>query len=201
MARAGLLDEKQATTHWEDLDKFAQAFPEVQVQNARYVIAGNRMTSGGAAPAIEMMLDLIASRFGSRLAGRVAGSFIYESDARPTRPQSRQVARLSHSALTARAQAVMEGAMEDPLPIAEIARRLGVGQRALQMQFRLRLGCTPQEHYLGLRLSEADRLVIQTTTPLQDIALATGFTSQSSFARAYSRAYGMAARKRRALNP
>ncbi|MDW4496631.1 helix-turn-helix domain-containing protein [Sulfitobacter sp. D35] len=198
LARAGILDQHDATTHWEDLETFATTFPEVRVRNARFVTSGQRMTSGGAAPAIEMMLDLIDRRFGARLAARVAGSFIYDGDARPARPQSRAGSRLRHSPLTARAQEVMEARLEDPLSLAALAQRLGVSPRALQMQFRSRLGCTPRAHYLSLRLAEADRLVTQTATPLQDIALRTGFASQSSFARAYGRRFGQSARARRA---
>ena len=55
MARAGLLDQVEATTHWEDLESFAQQFPEVRLRDARFVDSGTRLTSGGAAPAIDMM--------------------------------------------------------------------------------------------------------------------------------------------------
>jgi transcriptional regulator GlxA family with amidase domain len=88
----------------------------------------------------------------------------------------------------------MEAALDDPMPLAEIARNLGTSPRSLQQQFRLRLNTTPQDHYLQLRLAEARRLVTDTETPLMDVAIATGFTSQSSFARAFRTAHGTSAR-------
>jgi transcriptional regulator GlxA family with amidase domain len=93
----------------------------------------------------------------------------------------------------------MEQALDDPLPIATIAKQLGIGARALQLQFRAALNTTAQQHYLSLRLLEARRHVTTTSHPLHDIALATGFTSQSSFARAYAKAFGTSARAHRTL--
>ncbi|MGB7242139.1 MAG: helix-turn-helix domain-containing protein [Sulfitobacter sp.] len=197
MAKAGLLDRHNATTHWEDMEDMAGTFPQVTVQNARYVVSANRMTSGGAVPAIEMMLHIVSTQHGASLAERIAGSFIYDGDTSSARPQTRSPQRLRHSPLTAKAHTMMEATLDDPRPIADIARDLGVSQRALQTQFQTRLGTTPKAHSLSLRLTEADRLVRQNTLPLHEIALATGFASQSSFARAYRAAFGRSAREAR----
>lgn len=194
LAGAGLLDAHRATTHWEDLEDFATRFPAVDVRGDRFVVSGNRLTSGGATPAIEMMLHLIAARHGTGFAARVGGLFLYDGVPSSARPQSRLGAPHRHSALTARAQALMEATLDDPLPLSGIARRLGIGPRRLQQQFRQRLNTSPREHYLHLRLSEAHRLVTGTDMPLMDIALATGFASQSSFARAFRAAHGTSAR-------
>ncbi|MGR3616555.1 MAG: GlxA family transcriptional regulator [Paracoccaceae bacterium] len=194
MAEAGLLDGHPATTHWEDLENFASRFPDVDVKQDRYVTSQARLTSGGATPAIEMMLHIIAARHGAGFASRVAGLFLYDGPGQPaSRPQSR-LGHHKHSALTARANALMEASLEDPLPLADIARDLGTSTRSLQQQFRLRLNTTPQDHYLQLRLAEARRLVTDTDTSLLNVALATGFTSQSSFARAFRTAHGSTAR-------
>ncbi|WP_425043636.1 GlxA family transcriptional regulator [Primorskyibacter sp. S87] len=193
LAEAGLLDGHAATTHWEDLENFATRFPEVDVQPDRFVLSGSRLTSGGATPAIEMMLQIISARHGSGFAARVAGLFLYDGPTAPARPQSR-LGDHRHSALTARANALMEAALDEPIPLADLAASLGTSPRTLQQQFRLRLNTTPQDHYLHLRLAEARRLVTDTEMALQDIAAATGFTSQSSFARAFRTAHGLSAR-------
>lgn len=194
LAQAGLLDGHSATTHWEDLDSFSDRFPEVTALTDRFVVSGGRLTSGGAMPAVEMMLHLIAARRGARFAARVSGLFLFDAAPAPGRPQSRTGLPHRHSALTARADAIMQATLDDPLPLAAIARRLGTSPRTLQQQFRRALGTTPQGHYLQLRLSEAHRLVRDTALPLMDVALAAGFSSQSSFARAFRAAHGQSAR-------
>lgn len=202
LAEAGLLDGYAATTHWEDLERFATRFPAVDVLNARFHIDRSRLTCGGALPAIDMMLHLIGQRHGAQLAARVAGAFIHDSPAAPSRAQSHTTGDARHNRLTARASALMEQNLEMPLSIAAIAARCGTGTRSLQLQFRERLGLSPQAHYLALRLAEARRLVTDTDMALMDVALATGFASQSSFARAFRAAFGRSARMlRRNLSP
>lgn len=198
LAEAGLLDGYHATPHWEDFERFATRFPAVTVLRDRFHIDRDRMTSGGAIPAIDMMLHLIGARYGAVLADRVAGLFIYDSAPDPARAQRRGGPRRGHSALTARASARMEETLDTPLPIPHLARALGISARALETQFRARLNVTPQAHYLALRLAEALRLVSDTDMALMDVALATGFASQSSFARAFRTAHGTSARALRA---
>ena len=76
LARAGLLNGHKATVHWEDLEDFATAHPDIDVQPNRYVIDKKRFTAGGAAPATDLMLHLIRARHGPALALQVAASFI-----------------------------------------------------------------------------------------------------------------------------
>lgn len=194
LARAGLLDGHAATTHWEDLDRFATTFPEIRVAADRYRISAGRLTCGGALPAVDMMLHLIEARHGAGLARRVAGVFLHDRPSPPDRPQSRAGGETRHSRLTASVSALMEQTLDNPLSVADLARRAGLSPRTLQSRFRDRLGTTPQAHYLALRLSEARRLVEQTDMPLTDIALATGFGSAASFSRAFRAAFGQTAR-------
>lgn len=202
MAAAQLLDGYRATTHWEDLDRFANHFPTVIPLRDRFHIDGPRMTSGGAMPAIDMMLHLIRARFGPQLATRVAGVFIHDTIPNPARVQIRSGGHAGHNTLTARTSALMEQTLDAPLSIPDIARQIGTSPRALESHFRSRLNTTPQAHYLTLRLTEALRLVTDTDMPLLDVALATGFTSGSSFARAFRAAHGNSARAlRRQHNP
>lgn len=196
LAEAGLLDGHPATTHWEDLENFSARFPEVDARNDRFTTSEGRLTSGGATPAIEMMLHIISARHGAGFASRVAGLFLYDGPAAEQRPQSR-LGGHRHNALTAKANAMMEASLDEPLSLARIAGELGTSQRSLQQQFRLRLNTTPQDHYLHLRLAEARRLVTDTDLSLMEVALATGFTSPSSFARAFRVAHGTSARELR----
>ncbi|WP_299654492.1 GlxA family transcriptional regulator [uncultured Tateyamaria sp.] len=197
-AKAGLLDGHDATTHWEDLSDFTTTFPNITLQNARYVTSGQRWTSSGAAPTLDMMLHLIETQHGARLSAQVAAGFIHTRAPASTDPQLRHPNARTHSALTRRAHVLMENALDTPLPIPELAKQLGLSARSLQSHFKSVLGTSPKAHYLSLRLAEANRLTKNTKTPLHTIALATGFTTQSSLARMHTKAYGQSPRATRA---
>ena len=187
LARASLLDGHAATTHWEDLEKFAARFPAVEVRRDRYVISGRYVTTGGAAPCLDMMLDLIRARHGAELALRVSGAFLYEPTHPATAPQQVvSAARIARNdPALGRAIALMQTRLEHPPPVAQIARNLGLSQRRLEMLFAKKLGTSPGRFFLDLRLDEARRMVSDTQMSMQEIALRCGFSSQMAFSRAY----------------
>ncbi|GAB4263680.1 MAG: GlxA family transcriptional regulator [Pararhodobacter sp.] len=190
LARAGLLNGHRATVHWEDLEDFASAYPSIDVVADRYVISGNRLTAGGAVPAADMMLHLIGARCGVGVAGRVADSFLYEQHADATRPQRPGLLPGARDRRVSAALTLMGQALDDPLPLEQIARHLGLGTRRLEQIFRDGLGQGPGAAYLELRLQAARRMMSDTDHSIQEIALRTGFSDRSSFSRAYRRLFG-----------
>jgi len=47
LAKAGLLDGRKATIHWENQDSFREEFDEVELTKSVFVIDGNRITTAG----------------------------------------------------------------------------------------------------------------------------------------------------------
>jgi transcriptional regulator GlxA family with amidase domain len=62
--------------------------------------------------------------------------------------------------------------------------------RQLERLFRRHLGHGIHRQYSALRLERARQLLRETTLPVLDVAVATGFSSSSQFARAYKRSFG-----------
>ena len=190
LARAGLLDGHRATVHWEDLEDFATAHPQVDTVPDRWVIDRARATAGGAAPAHDLMLHLIAARHGAPVARQVAQSFLttvrdgHEPQVAPPKRDPRLDPRV------AEAVARMESRLDDPEPAASIARAVGLSPRRMETLFRTSLGLTPAAYALSLRLQAARRMVTDTRHPLAEIALRTGFSSQSALSRAFRQHFG-----------
>jgi transcriptional regulator GlxA family with amidase domain len=193
LARAGLLDGYSATTHWEDLEEFAAAFPKVDVRRDRFVMDRTRWTAGGAAPALDMMLTMIRSQHGLPLALNVASVFVYDQHLAASVPQP--TVALSRLSVTdpalARAIGVMQTRLEEPLPLSAVAERSGVLLRTLQARFRGQLGQSPHAYYLDLRLSAAKRMLEQSAASVAEVATAHGFGSASAFARAFRQRFGV----------
>ncbi len=201
LARAGLLDGHAATTHWEDLEDFATRFPNVSARRDRFVISNQFATSSGAAPGLDMMCHLIAQRYGDTLATRVASVFLYDPvpEGRQTQSPRSTSDQVRKNPQLARALALMETHLEDPLPIPDVANHLNMSTRTLESRFKTHLGQSPAQYYLGLRLTEAHRMATDTSRSTQDIALATGFNSQAAFARAFRAFHGLSVRALRAM--
>ncbi|MBI1218940.1 MAG: helix-turn-helix domain-containing protein [Rhodobacteraceae bacterium] len=191
LARAGLLDGHRATVHWEDLEDFAAAHPAVDVVPDRFVISGTRITAGGAAPALDLMLHLIRARHGAAAALQVAGSFITAARA-GAEPQVAAPAP-GRDPRVAAAIARMEARLDAPEPTAATARALGLTARRLETLFRAELGMGPGAYGRDLRLQAARRMVTDTRHPLNEVALRAGFASQGAFSRAFRHRFGISA--------
>ncbi len=195
VARAGLLDGHSATTHWEDYEAFADAFPDVDVKLDRYVIDGKRITCGGASPAFDLFLELVRKRNGPSVAMEVASVFIYDDAHSQSETQplvslgkvAKREPRIEH------AVRLMEKWIEQPLPVAAIAKRVGVSAATLENIFKRHMGLTPGRFYLNLRLKAANRLVLDSALSMREIAIRSGFNSLSAFSRAYTKHFGKAA--------
>ncbi|NND18811.1 MAG: GlxA family transcriptional regulator, partial [Silicimonas sp.] len=77
LAKAGLLNGKRATIHWENQDSFIEEFDEVTLTKSVFVVDGNTFTTAGGTASIDLMLKFIADDFGEELASAVADQLIY----------------------------------------------------------------------------------------------------------------------------
>ena len=191
LARAGKLQQKKATTHWEDLEEFATQFPNTQVQPDRFVIDGDVFTTSGASPSFDFMLHLIRLRYGYHLALEVSSVFIYDgvhtgSDSQPLLSLGNLEQQEPRVATAIR---LMEQHLEDTLPLQMIAKQLDISLRMLGYLFEQNLQISPGKFYLRLRLQAARRLVLDTRLPMQEIAVRTGFNSLSAFSRQFKGYY------------
>jgi transcriptional regulator GlxA family with amidase domain len=191
LARCGLLDNRAATTHWEDLEDFQDRFPQVKLRSDRFVIDGKFFTTGGASPTFDFMLYLIRMRYGYPLALEVSSVFIYDGvrSATDAQPLASLGMLENNEPRVAAAIHVMEQHVDDTLSIGQVAAQVDLSVRMLEYLFKRTLNLSPAAYYRRLRLQTARRMVIDTRLKLQEIAVRTGFNSLSSFSRMYKRAY------------
>lgn len=192
LARAGLLDGRKATIHWEHQDGFAEDFDEVQLTKAVFAVDGNRFTTAGGTSSIDLMLKLIADGFGEELANAVADQLIYNSirtDRDTQRLSTPARIGVRHPKL-AEVIGMMERNIEEPISPAALAKSVDMSARQLERLFRRYLSRSPKRYYMELRLQKARNLLMQTEMSVINVALASGFASPSHFSKCYRAQYG-----------
>ncbi|MDF1727999.1 MAG: GlxA family transcriptional regulator [Sulfitobacter sp.] len=191
LARAGLLDGKRATIHWENQDSFAEEFEEVNLTKSVFVVDGNRVTTAGGTSSIDLMLKLIADDHGEELANSVADQLIYSSIRTDQDTQRLSVPTrigVRHPKLSQVIQ-MMESNIEEPISPSVLARDVGMSTRQLERLFRRYLNRSPKRYYMELRLQKARNLLMQTDMSVINVALACGFASPSHFSKCYRAHY------------
>ena len=192
LARAGLLDRYRATIHWENLSALREEFPRVLISDQLFTIDRNRYTcSGGVAP-LDLMLNLIETKLGTRIAQRVSEQFIVDrirSDRDRQYVPLRAQVGVSHQSLIKVAE-LMEANIEKTLSLERIAKETGLSRRQIERLFKRHLNCVPKRYYLELRLKRARELLLQTAMPIMDITTACGFQSPPHFSKCYRKQFG-----------
>lgn len=191
MAKAGILDGKKATIHWENQDSFSEEFTNIELTKSVFIIDGQRMTTAGGTSSIDLILKIIADDHGEELANAVADQLIYNSIRTDQDTQRLSVPTrigVRHPKLSMVIQ-MMENNIEEPISPSLLAKDVRMSTRQLERLFRRYLNRSPKRYYMELRLQKARNLLMQTDMSVINVALACGFASPSHFSKCYRSHY------------
>jgi transcriptional regulator GlxA family with amidase domain len=191
LAKAGLLDGRRSTIHWENLDSFEEEFPDIDLQKTVFTMDGNRFTAAGGVSPIDLMLSIISKDISQDAANWVADQMIYNSARTEKDGQRLSIPTrigVRHPKL-ANVIKMMEENIEEPISPSLLAQEVGMSTRQLERLFRRYLDRSPKRYYMELRLQKARNLLMQTDMSVINVALACGFTSPSHFSKCYRSQY------------
>jgi transcriptional regulator GlxA family with amidase domain len=186
LARAGLLDGRQATIHWEMQPQLAEAFPDIEVSDRLFCWDRDILTCGGGTASMDMMLELISRKDGHDVAVGVSEQFLH-GPARTAADCQRQDVRWRYRITDPRLEVVitvMESRISNPVKVSKLAEIADLSERQLERLFRTEFNKCPSQFYLALRLKSARARLLGSTESIESIADATGFSSQAHLSRA-----------------
>lgn len=192
LAKCGLLQGKSCTLVPEHLNIFAELYPQITLQENLYTVTDNICTSAGGTATLDLMLYLIGQDQGRDFIYQVSQQFMQERIRSSAEMQTtcQQVSLRIKSPCLGAAVELMKKHLDNPYPIATLAKRIGTTQRNLEMVFQKYEQTTPGRYYVQLRLQQAKQLLEESHLNLSAIAQATGFSSQSHFGKCFKERYG-----------
>ncbi len=199
LARAGLLNGVECTTHWENISEFMEDFPAQKVSSDVYEIGNKRVTCSGGSASMDLMLYIIEQHHDHELAASVADVMIHPHIRHSGEPQRMDIQSrtgVNHPALIECIE-LMESNIEQPLSPNELANLIGVSKRQLERLFRRYLNMTPARYYLTLRLQAARDMLEHSASKIIDVAIACGFKSAGHFSSRYYSSFGETPRETR----
>jgi transcriptional regulator GlxA family with amidase domain len=137
---AGLLDGRLATTSWWLAAEFRHRYPQAQLREGALTTEdGQVLCAGGTLAHVDLMLALIAKRFGAELATRVARYLVS-----PWRAPQSAVAEIGQTrvtdALLARAITQIKANIDRAVSVEELAHALATSPRTLHRRAQASLG-------------------------------------------------------------
>lgn len=193
LAEAGILDGKQATTHWAMADNFRQRYPKVQWRTEQFVTEDSGVfCSGGVYASIDLSLYLVEKFCGHEIALKCAKSLLISM------PRGRQsgysVLPLSRPHDDEKIRHVEEHLREHferNVSIDSLAARVGMGPRNFIRRFKAATGRLPGAYIQMLRMSAAKDLLEHGAASIQAVCSKIGYEDVAFFRSLFKRHTGM----------
>lgn len=194
LAAAGLLDGKEATTHWYFANKLSRKHPEVQVNpDAIFVRDGNVYTSAGVTAGIDLALAVVEEDLGFSAALEVSRRLVlyyrrpgFQSQfSAPLKAQQAAGQRFSdlHNWLV--------NNLNKSISVEKMAAYSAMSHRNFARVFKSETGLSPNKYLETLRLDSARELMIAGNESLDSIADISGFGRGERLRRAFLRRFGV----------
>jgi len=194
LAQAGLLDGRQAATHWSHAADMARLHPAVQLMpDVLYVQDGQVLTSAGTAAALDCCLHLLRQRLGQAVANRVARRLVTAPHRQGGQLQFIEQALPStgrHERLGGLLQSLQER-LHEPQSVDACAAQVAMSRRTFTRQFQQHTGQTLGDWLLHARLQQVQQLLEGSDLGMDAIAVQTGLGSAASLRRHFQRRFAV----------
>ena len=193
LAEAGILQGRQATTHWQLADRFRQRFPKIDLQIDRLIIDGiNYLCAGGTGAHMDLALHLI-EKYGSKsLANVCARMMLIDGNRRDQAPFVKFKGNRNHiDEPILKVQQWLDRYYREKISVRVMAKRSGLNERTFLRRFRKATGEAPLEYLQKMRIEKAKQLLTGTDQSLDVITSSVGYVDLSSFRRLFSQVVGI----------
>jgi transcriptional regulator GlxA family with amidase domain len=197
LAATGLLDGKDATSHWGYEDIFRRRYPQIRFRPESVVCfadtAGRLVTAGGTTSWHDLALHIIARHASPGEAQRIAKVYLLKLHSEGQLPYATLVRRLPHSdAAIRKCEAWLTEHFREPGAVARAVRYSGIAERTMKRRFKAATGMTLIDYAQNLRIEEAKRLLESTNRSADAIGGDVGYEDASFFRRLFKRRTGLA---------
>lgn len=194
LAESGLLDGRQATTHWALADTLRRRYPNVLWRPEQFVTEDNRLfCSGGVYSSVDLSLYLVEKFCGRDVALQCAKSMLLSM---PRHSQTGYaVLPLSppHSDAKVReAEAYLQERFDHAVSIEQLARMVGMSPRNLIRRFKAATGRVPGDYVQTLRVAAARELLERGAgASVQEVCSQVGYEDVAFFRHLFRRHTGL----------
>ena len=194
LGETGVLDGRNATTHWLYTNDFRARFPKVRLNTDRLVIDdGDIVTAGGAMAWTDLGLRLVDRYLGASVMLDTARLLLIDPPGREQCYYSAFAPNLKHGdSAILKVQHWLHATESQEIVLAELAALAGLEERTLLRRFKKATGMTTGEAVQRMRVGRAKELLQTTKLPFDRIAWDVGYGDTSAFRKVFQKIVGLA---------
>jgi transcriptional regulator GlxA family with amidase domain len=193
LAEAGLLDGREATSHWSVADEFRRRYPQVAWHPERLITEDRRMLcSGGVTSSFDLSLYLVEKFCGHEVALQTAKALLVNM---PRASQSGYavlpLSRPHGDDRIRTAEAYIEKHYRRDISIERLARLAHMSPRNFIRRFKGATGRLPGSYLQAVRVAVAKEMLEGGARSVQAVSTAVGYADQAFFREVFRRGTGM----------
>jgi transcriptional regulator GlxA family with amidase domain len=207
LAETGLLDGRDATSHWGYTDLFSREYPRVRFHpepNLCFADSSGRIvTAGGTTSWHDLALHIIARHVSPAEATRIAQVYLLKWHDEGQLPYAPLVKPQPHGDAAVRAcEAWLKEHFREAGAVAGVVEHARIPERTLKRRFKAATGLAIIDYVQNLRIEAAKRRLESTDEAADEIGFAVGYEDASFFRRLFKRRTGITpGRYRRVFQP
>lgn len=178
LAKSGLLDHKECTTHWKLVEKLQKDFPLLKTQkNTLFTKSGNLYSSAGIITGIDLALFIIEERHDKQTATTIAKELVvYKRRQGTDKQESVYLQNRNHQdEKIHNIQDWIIYNLDKTSTIEFLADLVHIGSRNLTRIFKKQTGITIAEYRTKLRIEKAKSLLTNSDYKIEHIAHLCGY--------------------------
>lgn len=190
LAAAGLLDGREATTHWQYAELLQRRHPEIRVNpDVLYVDGDDILTGAGSAAGLDLCLHLVRKDHGARIANSVARRLVVppHRDGGQAQFVEAVVSEPAAGDGVARAMAWALDHLAEPITVAGLARQAHLAPRTFIRHFSRQTGTSPLRWVIAQRIMASLPPLEHGAMSIEEIGAAVGFDSPVTFRHHFTR--------------
>lgn len=196
LAETGLLDGRDATSHWGYQDLFRRRYPQIRFHPEPSLCMadsrGRLVTAGGTTSWHDLALHIISRHAGPGEAMRIAKVYLLKFHAEGQLPYEPLVRPLPHGdAVVRTCEAWLGRHFRHGGVVTRAVRQSGVPERTLKRRFKQATGLALIDYVQNLRIEEAKRLLETSDRAIDEISASVGYEDASFFRRVFKRRTGL----------
>lgn len=189
LAKAGILNGRKATTHWQLAEKLVREYPTVNVNSdPMYTQDGHVYTAAGGSSGIDLSLAMVEQDYGKEVAGRVAKRMVFYLNRPGYQAQfGNLLPAFNAQHIAQKTQTWLSKHLHEKLDVDQVANHMNMSTRNFTRVFSKQTGMPPAKFIEKLRVEAARKYLEDTDISIERIAERCGLGGLVSMRRIFLR--------------
>ncbi len=197
IASTGLLENREATTHWSLVNLFRERFENINLHPEKIIVRdGDIITAGGVMAWLDLGFELVEQFTKPEIMRQLGKVLVVDTGYREQCYYQQFTPNLNHGdKVITGVQRRFQSEFGQQIKISDLAKDCCLTERTFLRRFTKATGVTPSEYLQRLRVQKACDLLEESTTTFEHITHKVGYEDVSAFRKVFIKIMGLTPRE------